>query len=162
MTSYYRFIPNNKKAPSFTPTFDGIQYNCTIIWNISSLRYFVLCQTMDSQLVFLLPIIESQPAFDLANLEYDDNDQRVIATTINPHGFPIGMVLNMTLINALPIGYNGSGLASIISKNQFVYNMQQNPGQPMVFGSAEFLISMTQGYFQSTLVFRNSTFEVNP
>jgi hypothetical protein len=162
MTTYYDFIPNRKTAPSFMPTFDGNTYTVTIIWNISAKRYYVMCKTTDGNLVFFVPLVQTMVSYEITNLVYDEQNSRVVATIADPFQLKIGQVFNANIINTAPIGYSGFGLASVLSDNEFIYNIPQNPGLPTVYGAVEILISITQAYFQSTMIFRNGRFEVNP
>ena len=162
MTTFYSFSPNNRKAPNYMMTFDGNTYSVTIIWNVSAKRYYVMCQTMDGSLVFLVPLVQTMVSYEITNLLYDEQNSRVVATVKTPFKLSIGQVFNANIINTSPIGYSGFGLASVLSENEFIYNITQNPGLPTVYGSVDILISIVQAYFQSTLIFRNGFFEVSP
>jgi hypothetical protein len=162
MTTFYNFVVSHIRAPSFTPTLDGQQYTITITFNISAQRYYINCLTIDGQLLFSVPLVESTQPIEIETLTWDQTNQRVVAKTVAPHGFTIGRVMNLSIINAKPGTYNGSGFCSILSETEFVYPMIPNPGQPFFMGAVQYLISMTKGYFQSTLVYRNRRFEVSP
>jgi hypothetical protein len=162
MTTFYSFAPSNRKAPNYMMTFDGTAYSVTIIWNISAKRYYVLCQTMDGNLVFLVPLVETMTSIEITDLVYDEQNSRVVATIAQPFMISVGTVFNANIINTSPIGYSGFGLASVLSKDEFIYNIPQNPGLPTVYGAVDILIPITQGYFKSTLIFRNGFFEVSP
>jgi hypothetical protein len=162
MTTFFQFTPNNRQAPSFSATFDGSQYIVTVLWNISAQRYYVNCKDTGGNLIFMLPLITNPESIQLASLIWDEQNTRVIATTVAPHNFPIGEVINANIINCVPIAYNGSGLMSVLSETQIIYPMTQNPGPATTLGAIDYLISMTRGYFASTLIFRDDIFEVNP
>jgi hypothetical protein len=162
MTSYYPFIPSNRKAPSFMAIFDGQSYTISILWNVSSQRYFVNCQSPGGTLVFMVPLVETLIGSRIKSLVWNDVNGVVITTLVAPHNFPIGEIVNIDIIQAVPSTYNGSGMAMITGDITFTYPMIQNPGQMQQGGVVNFLISMTKGYFNSTLVFRNMQFEVSP
>jgi hypothetical protein len=162
VTTYYQVIPNSKMAPSFMPTFDGNQYTITVMWNVSAKRYYIMCQDTNGNLIFFVPIVTTLIAFPLINVEYDEPNSRVVATVGNNIPFKIGSVFNANIINNQPVGYNGYGLASVLSETEFIYNLSPSPGLCTALGAVEFLVSLTQGYFQSTLIYRNGQFEVNP
>jgi hypothetical protein len=162
MTTYYSFIPSNVSAPNFMPTFDGTQYNVTIIYNISAQRYYVRCQTLNKDLIFLVPLVESDEPVEIIDYEWDEYNARVVATTKKPHGMPIGQTIIMNIINTKPDAYNGFGFGFVLSDTEFFYPMAQDPGQAIRFGVLDMFISMTKGYFNSTLVYRNKRFEVSP
>lgn len=162
MTTYYRFVPSNSRAPSFSPIFDGQAYTVTLLWNVSAQRYYVNCQSLLTGLVFMLPLIESIQPLEISGLEWDQINQRVVLETKIPHGLIIGKVLNINVINCIPTTYNGKGLGFALSPTQVAYPMITSPGQATIFGALDLFISMTKGYFLSTFVFRNQTFEVTP
>jgi hypothetical protein len=162
MTTYYQFIPSNTKVPSFTPMFDGNPYTVTVLWNISAQRYYVKCMNTSNNLVFMVPLVESANGREIKLLIWDEENEVVIATLAKPHGLPIGEVFNISIIQAIPNGYNGNGMALITDFDEFTYPMKRNPGDMEQGGAAQFLISMTKAYFNSTLVFRNNQFEVTP
>lgn len=144
------------------PTFDGNQYTITIIWNISAKRYYAMCNDTSGNLIFFVPIVTSLTATSLLDVEYDEQNSRVVATVDGYIPFPVGSVFNANIINNEPTGYNGFGLASVLSPTEFIYNLSPNPGLCTTLGAVQILISETQGYFNSTLVYRNGQFEVNP
>lgn len=162
MTTFFQFVPSLKRAPAFMPTFDGAQYSVTVVWNISARRFYVNCKDLSGNLIFMVPLIINPDPIELVSISYDPQNHRVVAQTIIPHGFPIGSVVNGNIVGCVPNGYNGSGLMSILSKTEIIYPMLNNPGQPALLGVFDYLISMTKGYFISTLVYRNGNFEVSP
>jgi hypothetical protein len=162
MTSYYEFLPSHRQAPSISPIFDGIPYRLRILWNISAQRYYVNCQANDGTMFFTVPLVESLPPKEINSLFWDQLNQRVILETMEPHGLIIGKVININVINCLPTTYNGSGLGFPISKTQIVYPMSTDPGTATTFGSLDMFVNLIKGYYLSTLVYRNSFFEVNP
>lgn len=164
MTNYYPLLINSNSPPTFMPTLDGNQYNITIIWNVSARRSYVQCKDLNGNLIFFSPLVETQTANQLIALEYDSQNTRVVATTTNQIFAPIGTVFNMSIINTIPFGYNGSGMAFLMNANQFSYPLSigNYPGIVTTLGALDILISLCKGYFNSTLVYRNRTFEVNP
>jgi hypothetical protein len=162
MTTYYQFTPSNSVAPSFMPILDGLPYNVSIVWNVSGQRYYVKCVAQDGTLVFLVPLVESNDPLEIADLSWDKINKRVVATTAAPHGLIIGQSIMINIINTKPDAYDGSGFGAVLSKTQFYYPMLQDPGQVIRFGVLDRFISMTKGYFNSTLVYRHKRFEVTP
>ena len=162
MTTYFQLLPNNRKAQSFMPTFDGAMYNVTIYWNISAQRFFVNCKDIGGNLIFMVPLIGNMPAFQIESLVYDEQNQRVVATVDKQYSLRIGRVINANVINCVPNEYNGSGFIYVLSHNQIFYPLATDPGPVTVLGVIDYLISMTKGYFQSTMIYRGGYFEVNP
>jgi hypothetical protein len=163
MTTYYPLVKSNTKAPSFMPAFDGSNYTVTIQHNISSQRYYVNCKDYNGVLIFMRPLIETPNPVAIESLEWDLENEVVIGTLAAPlYSFLPGEIVNISIIQAVPNTYNGDGMATIIDEMTFTYPMKNNPGPMHQAGVAQFLISLTKGYFNSTLVFRNMQFEVTP
>jgi hypothetical protein len=162
MTSFYRFISSKTQVPSFIPTFDGNQYTVTIVWNVSSQRYYVNCTDLTGNLIFFVPLISSESNLLISSLEWDINNNIIVATTEIPHNFPIGQIVNVSIIGAVPVTFNGNGNVLITNESQFTYTYPTDPGEYTYGASVGFLISMTKGYFNSTLIYRNGSFEVTP
>src|SRR5277367_5711021 len=159
MTTLYKFIPSNKQAPSFMPAFDGNQYMVTITWNVSAQRYYVNCQDLIGNLIFSVPLLSTEANIHLSSLVWDPYNNRIVATTREPHGFTVGEIVFVSIVNANPTTYNGNVNVLILNNTQFTYASSQDPGQYNYGGSVGFLISMTESYFNSTLVYRNGVFE---
>jgi hypothetical protein len=162
MTTYYPFSPTNRKAPTFIATLDGQYYTISILWNVSAQRYYLNCQSNSGVLIFMVPLVETDIGVHISTLTWDDNNNVVTATLTKEHSFPVGEIVNVDIVQAVPTTYNGSGMATIISKTAFTYPMKQDPGQMEQGGIVSFLVSMTKSYFNSTLVYRNKQFEVSP
>jgi hypothetical protein len=164
VTTYYPFVPSPRQAPSFMPTLDGNQYNITVIWNVSSRRFYIQCKDLSGNLIFFVPLSETKSNNPLISLSYDSQNTRVIATTRDIIYYGMGSSFNVSIINTIPSGYNGSGMASVLNANQFFYplSLGNYPGPATTLGSADVLISLCKGYFNSTLIYRNQVFEVNP
>jgi hypothetical protein len=162
MTTYFQFLPSNRKAQSFAPTFDGNIYNVTVYWNISAQRYYVNCKDLNGNLIFMVPLVGNPNPFQVLSMIYDPLNQRVIAEVDEQYYLRIGRVLQANVINCVPNEYNGSGFLYVLSHNQIYYPLAIDPGPATVLGVIDYLISMTKGYFQSTMIFRNGYFEVNP
>jgi hypothetical protein len=162
VTTYYPFAPNNLQTFSFTPFFDGNQYFCTVTWNLFGQRYYVNCYDTQNNLVFTIPLITNPKSLNIASLSWSPASLRATVTTVNPHGLKIGTVARLTLTGDNPSTYDGEFDCSVTSANSFFYALSADPGAVIGLGTASFIISMTRGYFNSTLVFRNGQLEVNP
>jgi hypothetical protein len=158
----FPFVPSNVKAPTFQPALDGLTYTVSILFNVSGQRYYLNCKDITGNLIFMVPLVNTPNPMILESLIWDEVDEVVIATLTEPHEFDIGEIVNLSIIQAVPSGYNGAGMCMITSHTTFTYPMKQNPGLMEQAGVAQFLISMTKAYFNSTLIFRNMMFEVNP
>ena len=158
----FAFTPSNLTAPQFTPTLDGDVYTCTVTWNLFGQRYFVNCFDNQNNPVFSVPLVTSPKAKEISGLSWDAASLRAYVETKNPHGFRVGSVVVLTLGGTTPSGYNGEYECYITSSNTFFYSLNQDPGQLVTLGVASFQVSLTKGYFNSTMVYRNGQFEVNP
>lgn len=161
----YQFVPSTSSAFNFQPTLDGLQYNVIVAWNIFGQRYYVNCYTLVGGLVFSLPLIGSLNGINLQSLSWNYERQTVTATTILPHNFLLGQLVNVSVVNCSPTAYNGSFQAVVTGPNTFKYPLAIDPGPAITLGSVEYNINLAAGYFStSTLVYReaNQTFEVLP
>lgn len=162
MTTYLPVTFSPRAAPTFQPTFDGSSYLCSVVWNLFGRRYYVNCFDNMNNRVFTVALIESPPAALLSTLSWDAASLTVTATTAVPHGLRAGSTVQLTVAGATPDGYNGEFDCWVTGASTFCYNMASDPGTVVVPGSASQLLSMTAGYFSSTLVWRNGQFEVSP
>ena len=162
MTTYFEFAPTNTAAFQFQPTFDGVVYNVAVPWLLFGRRYYVACYALDGTLQFLLPLIGSPTGFEIQAIEWERGN--AIVTTVEPHGFKIGSTTEVTISGVAPAAYDGKFKALAVDPVTLSYPLAANPGQATALGSANRDISMTAGYFNSTLVYRaaNKTFEVSP
>ena len=85
----------------------------------------------------------------------------VDVTTTNPHGFKIGSTTSLTITGSNP-DYDGTYLMLAVGPSDLQFPYTSDLGQGVTGGSLSYLISVTKGYFNSTLVYRNSQFEVSP
>jgi len=147
---------------NFQPFLDGVQYNITVPWNFFGQRYYVQCTTLSGKLVFYLPLIGSQNAIYIKSISWVPN--YVTVTTVVPHGFNVGEIVNLTINNTIPLSYNGVYSCSVINETQFTYVFNFDPGSVTSFGIVSFDVNIAAGYFNSTLVYRtnNQQFEVSP
>ena len=172
MTTYFNVVPSNAYAPSFSPILDGESYICKLIWNISAQRYYLLCTDFNNNLQFFVPTVASMPGIKLESLIWSNEQKTVTGTCISPHNIPIGTICIRTIMGAQPDPFNGIQRVLSIDPYTFTYIYINNPspdtltfGQPVVAtvsGSLNHLISMSAGYFNSTIVYRNNQFEVSP
>lgn len=162
MTTVIAFQPSTVAPPQFIATFDGVQYRVVVTWSLFGQRYYANCYGLDGVRIFTVPVVTSPPTVALANLAWDVTTNRVIASTVSPHPWAIGTIVNLSIEASTPDAYNGTFACSILDNQTFVYDMATNPGNMTTAGSADYLISLTAGYFNSTMVYRNSAFEVRP
>lgn len=164
MTSYV-FQPNGLIAPSFYATLDGGQYNCVITWNVSAKRYYINCYAPEGGLVFAVPVVSTLTGIQLVSLNWDVA-QEVVTGVINGSfrsiGLQTGMIADMTIENCIPVSFNLAQEILVINDTTFTYLQSSDPGPLQTPGAITAYISLTAGYFNSTMIFRNGSFEVNP
>lgn len=164
MTTFIPFQPSNVGPPQFTATFDEQQYIVKVVWGLFGQRYYVQCNALDGSLVFNLPLIASLAGKAIQTLVFNELTGNAEGTTVDPHAYKLASTLALTVSGASPDAYNGKQLVLITGKSSFTYplKLSADPGQAMIPGAMSYDISMSAGYFESTLVFRNGQFEVSP
>jgi hypothetical protein len=160
----YTFIPSASSAPQFTPTLDGNQYNVSIIWSLYGQRYTVLCKDLNGNVIFNVPLIESPSGQAIQSLVYDELHLQAVGQTGSPHGLSIGSTTSLTISGASPSIYNGTFLVLATGPDTFSYPLPaaSAPNDATMPGTIGYQISLTAGYFASTMVFVNNTFVVMP
>lgn len=162
MTTYFPFTPSTRSAPQFQPTLDGSQYSVTVTWSLFGQRYYLNVYTLAGVLVVCIPLIETGASIAVQGATWDQNTGLVTLTTVDPHGYPIGQTVNLTVASMLPDAYNGAFQCVSAGPLALVYPLSSDPGLSTQNGNVSYLISMVAGYFNSTLVYRSSQFEVSP
>lgn len=160
----YPFVPSTSGAPSFQPTLDGNPYTVTIVWSLFGQRYYVQCTTLQGALIFLVALTESPGGQAIETLAWNELTGNVEGTTPVPHGYSIGATIELTISGATPSQYNGQQLVFITGTSSFEYplDLALDPGPATTPGALSYDISLCAGYFDSTMVFRNSAFEITP
>jgi hypothetical protein len=163
LTTAYPFTPSYQGRPQFTPTFDGNQYNVFLTWSLYGQRYRVDCYDLSGNLIFETPLNESPAGVQIETLSFDDLHLCAVGMTIDPHGFAVGSTTKLTISDASPDVYNGTFLVLATSANTFSYPLAiDDPGAASQPGVLSFDMSMTAGYFSSTLLYRSGVFYVTP
>ena len=161
MTTFFPFTPSQSAAFSFQPTLDGNQYSAAIQWNLHGQRYYLNLTQLDGTPVVYIPVIESPPALALASLSWANGT--VTAVALQPHGYALDSTVALTIKNCVPSGFNGAVEAFVYNATTLTYPLIADPGPATMLGAVDWFVNLVAGYFgTSTLVFRNSQFEVNP
>lgn len=163
MTTYTDFQPSTQQVFSFKPTLDGEVYNCTLTWNLFGQRYYINCSDLSNNLIFSLPLIGSPDGLIAEAVTWDTTGV-VTVETIVPHGYRAGQTVNLTLAQTTPSDYSGNWNMLVINDNELTFLLASDPGLCTAPGLLYDNISIAAGYFDSTLVFRESSsqFEVTP
>lgn len=162
MTTITPFVPSTIAPFSFQPTLDGQVYTVTALWSLFGQRYFLNCSDLTGNLVFYLPLIGSSPALQVQDASWFPNT--VTLTTVSPHGYQIGVPINVNVSGMVPTAFNGNYQALAINATQMTYEIDSNPGSLVQQGTVSYDINLAAGYFDSTLVYRtqNMQFEISP
>lgn len=163
MTTYTPFVPNPQVAFSFQPVLDGATYNVTVTWNVFGQDYYVNIYDLNGNLIVNLPMVGSPPGVNISSLTWANGI--VTAQTAMPVGWVnTYATMNLTLTGNTPDAYNGVFQSFITGPSMFTFPLASDPGLATTFGAVYYNISLTAGYFDSTLVFRTQSqnFEVSP
>jgi hypothetical protein len=160
VTTYFPFQPTPAGAVQFGPVFDGNPYAAIVTWNLFGARWYLSLYAGNGVRVFTLPVVESPAGAILQALSWSLG--RVSAVTAAPHGYAVGATVQLNVAGCLPDAYNGEVTTFITGPTTFTYPLGADPGQATQFGSASFDVNLAEGYFASSLVFRNGQFAVSP
>lgn len=145
---------------TFQPTLDATPYTAVVRWSLWGKRNWLDLYDLNGTRIFSIPVTESPAGVILQAIAWANGT--VTATTVTPHNYVVGATAQLVVSGCTPAGYNGTVLALITDETTFQYLLAVDPGQATVLGLASYNLSMTAGYFDSTLVFRNGQFEVSP
>jgi hypothetical protein len=159
----YQLVPSTAKSQTFSPTFDGNTYNCSILWNLFAQRYYIYCTDQYNNVVFNIPLIQSIPGFALSTLVWNSASLLTTVTTVNNIGFPINSNVPITISGNSQSAYNGTFNTLITGQNSFQFTLQANPGQSTEPGIGYYYINLIAGYFKtSTMIYINNYLQVSP
>jgi hypothetical protein len=166
------FSPSNIAAPQFTATLDNNPYNIIVTWNVSSQRYFINVYDVDGNWIVTTPLVATPPARAVDSAVFDPLRNIVLVKMVNPSTWPIplgrgtikpGWIVELTMLGFQPDAYNGTRRCVGVNDITFTFPIDTDPGPVLIFGSANRLINMVEGYFNtSALIYRNGAFEVHP
>lgn len=166
MTTYVPFTPTPGAPFQFQATLDGSLYNVIVNWNVTGTqtfpRWYANVYDTSNTLIVCIALIPSPAAVAIQSITWLNGV--VTATTTTPHGYTLYSTTYLNMQSSVPTQYAGSVLAFITSPTTFTYSLPAYPGAATTLGVVSYDISMVAGYFNSTLVFRESTqtFEISP
>jgi hypothetical protein len=162
LTTVIDFAPSNSAPFQFQATLDNSNYTAIVTWNLAGQRYYVNLYSLAGDLIFCLPLISSPSGLQIQIASWFAG--KALITTAVPHGYKVGSTLFLTLAGFTPDAWNGLKELLVVSPAGLQFLVSSDPGTVSVFGSINFDISMTAGYFTSTLVYReaNAQFEITP
>lgn len=162
MTTFVNFVPPQRAPFEFQPTLDGTVYRAIVTWNLFGRRWYVNIYSLDGALVLATALVGSPTGFALQGLSWAGG--KVTATAAEPHGYKVGLIVELTISGAQPDAYNGVVPAFITGPSTFTWPVAADPGPAIVFGTAAYNVNLVGGMFASALVYRQSArqFEVSP
>lgn len=166
MTTYYPYQPSSQAPFQFQPTLDDEQYAAIVSFLAWGQRPYITIQDSSGNVVVYKAVVSSPDGLTVETLTWDSSTgtgQVSVVTTI-PHGFKVGATVELTVAGAVPNAFNGEYSMLAIDEATLVYALPLYPGIATSPGALFNDVSLTDGYFDSTLVFRESsaTFEVSP
>ena len=163
MTTLIPFTPSSQTPPQFAVTLDGQTYNVIVTWGLFGQRNYINVYDLNGTLVVSIPMVGSEPTQPLNSLTWASGI--VMASTLEPHGIALGMVVDLTIADAVPDTYNGIYRCAVTAPSSFTYALADQPGTVVSAGNYATNVNLVAGYFEtSTLVFRPSSqqFEITP
>lgn len=161
MTTIFDFQPSSQQAFQFQPTLDGQVYNVIVTWNLYG-RYYVNIYGLGNNWIVTLPLLGSPSGINIQSLTWSNGAVEVVSVV--PHGFAVGATVGLTVSGAAPSAYDGFYSMLATSPTTLAYDLPADPGAATALGTVSYGISLTAGYFNSTLIFREAAqqFEVSP
>ena len=144
-------------TPSKTSNFqqqiilDNQAYTLSINWNLFGCRYYATITDQTGTLVVCRPLIGSPLGYDLLSIESSNNI--AVATINGTHTYRVGTVMTLLLSGCTPDEYNGLYQCNILNESQFSFPLVTTSTAATGLGQVQYFMSMTEGYFQSELVY---------
>jgi hypothetical protein len=162
MTTFTNFYQPVSTPFRFSPTLDGQVYNVVVSWNLFGARYYINIYDVSGTLIVCRAMVGSPVGVGIESLTWANGIVTIVTSV--PHGFPINTTILGTVSGCTPDAYNGTGYGNVTGLFTITYALAADPGGATALGNVNYNISLTQGYFASTLVWReaNQQFEVSP
>jgi hypothetical protein len=153
---------------------DGLDYNVTVTWNVSAQRYYINVYDQNGEWIITVPLVSSPPARSVKKVVYDPFLNLVIVQMTDPTSWPVplssaglatppGTIIDYTLLGFNPNTYNGKFRCLHLDSSTFTFPISTNPGPVTFLGTISRMLNMIEPLFiTSSLVYRNSSFEINP
>jgi hypothetical protein len=151
MTTTVPFNPQTNTNFQFQATLDGQVYQCIITSNLFGSRYYLNIYDLSGNWIVTTALVGTPLGYDLASLSVSNNIAS--ATTATPHTFTVGSVIPLAIAGNNPSGYNGTFQCNITGKSSFTYTLNQILTAATTLGTVNYNLSLTAGYFNSTLVY---------
>ena len=166
MTTYFQFQPPANAPFAFQPTLDGNQYNATVTWLFWAQRWYVNLFDQFGNRVLSRAMAESPPLQAISSVAWSDATGAGLVTVVPtvPTVYKPGSLAPLYFYQNAPAAFNGFQLCAVVNPSVLTYPLASDPGQASALGAFGQDLSLTSGYFASTLVWRPSSgnIEVTP
>jgi hypothetical protein len=163
VTQLTPFVPSNVSPPTFNATLDGSPHSITVTWNVSAMRYYLNVYDVYGTWILTTPLVTSPTGEAVSAISYDP--QRRLMNVTKASGLQVkpGTIVDYTLTGFDPPAVNGLWRCLHLDTWRFTFPIPQDPGPVMTLGSVNRILNMIGSVFQqSTLIYRNGSFEVSP
>jgi hypothetical protein len=163
MSALIPFTPSNLAAPSFVATLDGAARTIVMTWNVAAQRYYLNVYDNDGTWIITTPLVTSPTGEIVTAMSYDPARRVMNVTKATGWWHKPGTMVDYTFLGFDPASLNGLQRCLHVDTVNFSFPLAQDPGVIVTLGSANRLLNMVATVFQqSSLIYRNGCFEVNP
>lgn len=162
MATLFNFEPATTAPFQFNPTLDGQVCSARVPWSLFGQRYYLELSALDGTVIFNKALVGSPIGVAIQSATWYNG--HVHMKTEGPHGYHVGLTLDLTISGCVPDTFNGLKRCLAVAADEFIFDAQAFPGIPIQLGRVDYNINLVWGYFgQSTLVFREPSrqFEVS-
>lgn len=159
MTDLFQFQPSQQGPWQFQPTLDGQQCTGNVIWNFFGQRYYLTLLDGSGNTVFTKALVGSPDAIAIQTLSWDGSKGTGTATveTSLPHNIRVGSVAEVTISGCAPDAFNGDFEVLAVGPTMLTYQLPGDPGNVTTLGAVSDDLLLNFGYFDTAIVFRDST-----
>lgn len=151
MPTTITFTPQANANFRFQVVLDNSSYNAVVTWSLFGARYFISLYTLAGKLVVVRPLTGTPLGYNISSITSANNI--AVVTTSAPHTYVPGTVVPLAITGCTPTVYNGTFKCSILNTTQFTYPLATVYPSATGVGTVNYLISLTAGYFASTLTY---------
>lgn len=182
MATIIQFNPQPVSIFQFSPVLDGVTYSATVTWNLYGQRYYLNIYTVDGVLQLSVPLIGSPDAGFVVKTQEVTSVVNMVAsiligeskfypsTSVDVNDLISGMVVSGDGVSPdtlyLSYGFDEFGFYINVSE-PFIDSIENNPltltftNRLSLYAPADDPaasdINLTQGYFNTPIIFRSSS-----
>lgn len=142
--TFVDFAPSSTAAFSFQPVFASNSYIVSVPWNFFAERYYLSVSDSAGNLIFLIPLVESGPTFQV---QFTWNDGVASVLYGMPHKVPVGQLVNITITGS-GTTFDGEVMALATDDMTMTYALSVQPVSSTVpaSGVVDFALNLLAGY----------------